>query len=573
MKKSILIFTAAAALAAVACNKQEQVPVSEGKTIQLTLEATRGEADTKTAISYNDEYASLESVWTPGDKIYVYDMQSGTQAGILTQDGVIVNEKSSATAQYASSYATFKGSITVDENKEYLFVYQGKDNAKAVAESLLTFDLGTSADVAGLAKWDIATATGKVQVNAGTGYCAASFSNKLAFGYFSTEGINNALTAKNYYSQVTLDVRSGNVKGVEGDLTLPSNAKFYLPLVPGNVSIECNTVWSEQSGFLGKATIGQATAFTAAAGKYYRLGKNNTDSFGPVKFKSTGWTNYETLKESTFAVSATKNVHFTQGNLQWIGTNDADATEGYWKIADSQYSYLGAANAKGESNESGSKLNAGSVDLFGWGEVEAPFLCSSKNGDYQPSITTANVELPEEANWATKFNNGVALYTDKDADIAYPKVGGAYCVLSKAEWQYLFAHQYWGFAAVSVNGSTVNGLVICPSSIDTDEKASAILSTWYKSSANQTGKTAAFSENALTQNTIDENGLLFLPAAGFRSGAGAPSSVSTYGNYWSTTSSTETYAYDVRFATTLFHSVNSYDRYGGFSVRLATIAE
>ena len=73
------------------------------------------------------------------------------------------------------------------------------------------------------------------------------------------------------------------------------------------------------------------------------------------------------------------------------------------------------------------------------------------------------------------------------------------------------------------------------------------------------------------QATIDANGLLFLPAAGYLSGAGAPSVVGTYGLYWSATSSSATDAYNVGFRTTNFISADSYNRYGGFSVRLASV--
>ncbi len=73
------------------------------------------------------------------------------------------------------------------------------------------------------------------------------------------------------------------------------------------------------------------------------------------------------------------------------------------------------------------------------------------------------------------------------------------------------------------------------------------------------------------QATIDANGLLFLPAAGYRSGAGAPSYVGTYGFYWSATSSSATNAYVVYFYTTYFDSASSGNRYRGYSVRLASV--
>ena len=577
MNKTFTLLAAAAALMAVSCAKESNAPVvQEGKTIRLTLEATRGEADTKTAISMNDEYHSLESAWAAGDQIYVYSIKSGEPLGTLTLTGDIVNQKASETAQYATSYAAFTGSITLgggdNINDTFAFVYQGSGRSLSVSSDLLTYDMGTAASVAGLNAWDVAYATGKIQGTAGAASCAVNFSNKIGFGYFSTVPVASGSNIDlNYYSSFTLNVKTGAITGVSGKVSVPGNAAFFMPLVPGTVDLAANKVWTVEAGNLGYATFAQQNSFTAAAGNYYRLGKSG--SYGPVEIRPSGRIEYETLKSSVFNVSASKTVHFTQGNLQWIGTDAVDATQGYWQIAPTQYSYLGAANAKGDSADSGSKLNAGSVDLFGWGEVEAPFLCSTENADYQPSISAANVNLTTD--WATKFNgvSPVTLYAD--AGQAYPKPAGDgnYCVLTIAEWQYLFANQYWGFATVNLtNGGSVNGLVICPNSITDEAGAKAFLTgTVYKSSAIQSGKTAAYSENAIDQATIDDNGLLFLPAAGYRSGAGAPSGVGTFGFYWSATSSSATNAYRVNFYTTDFLSAYSSTRYSGYSVRLASV--
>lgn len=577
MNKKFTLLAAAAVLMAVSCAKESNAPaVQEGKTIQLTLEATRGEADTKTAISMNDEYHSLESAWAAGDQIYVYSIKSGEELGVLTLTGEIVNQKASATAQYATSYAAFTGSITLGGSDaisdNFAFVYQGSGRSLAVSEGLLSYDLGTSADVAGLNAWDVAYATGKIQGTAGAASCAVNFSNKIGFGYFTTTPVASGSDIElNYYSSFTLNVKTGAITGLAGTVSAPGNAVFYMPLIPGTVNLSSEKAWSQVAGNWGYSAAAQQNSFTAAAGNYYRLGKSG--SYGPVEIRPSARVEYETLKNSVFNVSATKTVHFTQGNLQWIGTDAVDATQGYWQIAPSQYSYLGTANATGESNESGSKLNAGSVDLFGWGEVEAPFLCSTVNGDYQPLITAADVNLTTD--WSTKFNgvSPVTLYAD--AGQAYPKPAGDgnYCVLTKAEWQYLFANQYWGFATVSLTaGGTVNGLVICPNNITDEASALALgLTTVYHSSATQTEKTAAFSENSIDQATIDANGLLFLPAGGYRSGAGAPSYVGARGYYWSDSSSSATNAYGVYFNAMNFNSADGYNRYRGHAVRLASV--
>ena len=578
MKKLFYFAAAATMMTMAACSNEDSVldqyagnEVAKGTTVNLTLQATRGEADTRTAISMNDEYHSLESAWESTDKIYVYSLQSGTQLGTLFVEGDVINQKTSDAAQYSTSYATFKGSVTVPANEVKLaFVYQGKDRSLTPTDGLLTYEMGTVSDVAGLAKWDVAYATGELQIDGTDAYVAASFANKIGFGYFTTAAVASETAVKvNYNSSFTLDVKSGTITAVAGQVEVPGNAEFYMPLMVGTVAMQGDPAWETKDSKLGKSAVVQKQSFSAAAGNYYRQGK--AGNYGPVPFVKTEWENYETLKNSTFAVSATKNVHFTQGNLQWISTDATDASKGYWKIADSQYSYLGTANAKPTTAEAGTKLPAGSVDLFGWGEVTAPFNGSNQNGDYQSSISTANVDLTTD--WATKFNSGTELWADVEEGQAYPANGGDYCVLTKDEWQYLFANQYWGFATVNLtNGGTVNGIVVCPSGVDENTAKSYLTGTVYKSSAVQTFKTAAYIENIISQETIDDNGLLFLPAAGSRSGTSI-SNVGSRGHYWSTTSSSATGAYRVYFRTTGFRSAHSDSRYLGFSVRLASVAE
>lgn len=579
MKTTFNLIAAALLLGMTACTNEEFVesPVQNegGKVISLTLNANRGDATTRSDVSYNSEYGSLESAWKAGDVIYVYSIKSGAKLGTLAIDGDVTNQKASDAAQWKTSYATFKGTITLGTGDaitdKLAFVYQGDGRSlTADAEGLLTYDIEAKEDVADLNVFDVAYATGQLQGTAAEAYLAVSFSNKLAFGYFSTETFAAGNLNTDYYNQFTLDVKTGTLKGVGTGAVVPGNKTFYMPLIPGTINIQLDKAWSKVGDDYGYSGGALSKTFTAAAGTYYRLSKNNaTDPLGPVAFESTTWKKYNTLADSKFNVSATTQVYFTQGNLQYIGS----AATPYWRVADSQYDYLGTSNGKPANADSGATIDANTdVDLFGWGEVEPPFLGSNVNADYQPDITTGNVDLTTD--WATKFNGTAKLYAS-DSNVEYKdaaKKGGNYCVLTKAEWQYLFANQYWGFATVTLtNGSTVNGLVICPNTVTTEEQAKTFLTgTVYKSSATQSGKTGAYSENSITQATIDENGLLFLPAAGNRSGLSI-SNVGSRGYYWSTTSSSATDAYSVNFNATYFYSAVSSRRYYGFSVRLASV--
>ena len=572
MKKAFTFIAAAAfILCSAGCQKQElQKDEFGGQTINLTLEATRGDATgTKTTISYNGEYGSLESLWTEGDKIYVYSRKSGNQIGVLTLTGDIVNQKTSATAQYATSYAKFTGSVTISGNDDitddYAFVYQGNGRAlDADGEGKLTYEIGTSTTVDGLNAWDLAYATGKIQGSAASASCAVSFTNKLAFGYFTTAGLTETGLSAQYYSGFTFDVKTGTVTGTRGSVTLPDQHVFYMPLIPGEVNMDCGKAWAQQSEKWGYTTTKQSKSFTAVAGSYYRLGRNS--DFGPVTFTKTDWTLYETLKDSKFKVAADKEVYFTQGNLQYIGS----AATPYWRVAPDQYSYLGVNQGCPTSVDTCSEIPANTdVDLFGWGEVTPPFKGSTVNSDYQPTLN--GNELATD--WATKFNGASPTTLKADATQDYLKNGdGAYCCLTKEEWTYLFDNQWWGLATVNMNdGTTVNGLVVVPndgadaSAIELHART-LLTGTIYKSSADQ--KSAKYSDNTITQTIIDENGLLFLPGAGYRGGL---TIFGGDGNYWSVTANSSENAIRLVFGNTGFKLSSTGNRYGGSSVRLAIV--
>lgn len=279
-------------------------------------------------------------------------------------------------------------------------------------------------------------------------------------------------------------------------------------------------------------------------------------------------------------MSATKNVHFTPGNLQWINTDAGHADVGYWRIAESQYSYLGKYNAITNSPRKGGVLKAGPVDLFGWGQVTPGSMYgSTDNTDYVSSITSGDQQLPDNNNWATKFNitgeGAATLYAAPDQPYQKPAGDGAYCVLISAEWKYLFANQYWGYATVSLTPSgTVNGIVVCPNSVD-ESTAKSYLTGHIQKSSSYTGSSSSrsrYEDNKISQETIDNNGLLFLPAAGRRAGSSIDD-VGSIGYYWSTTSSSATAAYSMHFGAMHFSNPNSYGRHYGFSVRLASVAQ
>ena len=552
MKKSLAFISAAALAVLAGCNKEAAAPetAGEGQKIQLTLNATRGE-DTKTSIEKNDNYGSLESKWAVGDKIHVYSTKSNSELGTLDIVGSsIINEGGGTTGQYATSKATFSGSVTLGANDDissdtFVFMYLGSGvDSKSITvtdgAATISYDIAPITSVSGMAAYDIARATGKILGTASEATCAVTFSNLISFGYFTTKPITQTLTGT-YKTSFTVNINNGNVEGVEGQITLPSNADFYLPLVKGDVNIKCNRVWAQNGTTYTQ--VAQSKSFNVTAGgQYWRMGA--LQNYGPVAFTESDDITYDVLANVKFAVGDASYVRFTPGNLQYIGS----AAEPYWRLAETQFDYLGTANAKPASSTTESILYTGDIDLFGWGEVGAAysdadyyrnipndgklyFQGSTDNAKYLGNAdwlghlaVGANGELPDERNWATKFNgeNPTKLYADKVNDKTYPLTGSAltYKVLSSTEWTELFRRQKFFFCCVTtLSGAEVNGIAVLPYNVTSIEGVSNL----YQLASNETslsGLSDEYNKNKIKQNVIDSNHLLFLPASGRRHGSG-----------------------------------------------------
>ena len=90
-----------------------------------------------------------------------------------------------------------------------------------------------------------------------------------------------------------------------------------------------------------------------------------------------------------FSVSSTKQVWFSQGNLQAVCTsadNDGSTQESWtWSFATNQYDYVGNAAANNAINGNGSVSSAGTVDLFGWSTAATYYgihICNENASEY-----------------------------------------------------------------------------------------------------------------------------------------------------------------------------------------------
>ena len=246
-----------------------------------------------------------------------------------------------------------------------------------------------------------------------------------------------------------------------------------------------------------------------------------------------------------FSVSATKQVTFSPGNLQYTQSTNT------WSFAENQYDYIGTDNVTGGSVESdptyGDKKSgtalADKVDLFGWSTAATNFgvSTSTSSSDYSGSFV----------DWGTnKIGN--------DAP-------NTWRTLTYDEWNYLLnnrnnASSLRGVA--QVNG--VNGLIFLPDNWTCP--AGVTFKSGFHSSYGVDYYAAYQTFTAGQWSKLEAAGAVFLPATGGRYGSDV-SDVQNYGFYWSATMYNSYYAFCFYFNSDELY-MNHYTRYGGQSVRL-----
>lgn len=215
-----------------------------------------------------------------------------------------------------------------------------------------------------------------------------------------------------------------------------------------------------------------------------------------------------------FSVSETKQVYFSQGNLQY------QASTNTWRFAEHQWDWVGGdcdylnfqhpGNVVGSNNSDISSTYSGWIDLFGWGTsgrnhgaiCYQPWSTSSDDDDYY-AYGSANNNLSDftgEADWGyNAISNG-------------GNQEGLWRTLSSSEWDYVLNKRLGlRFAKAEVNG--VDGLIILPDYWN---------STYYSLNNINDYEGSYCSDNKISSNdwinNMQSHGAVFLPQSVHRSG-------------------------------------------------------
>ncbi len=250
-----------------------------------------------------------------------------------------------------------------------------------------------------------------------------------------------------------------------------------------------------------------------------------------------------------FSVSATRQIYFSQGNLQY------QASTNTWRLAEHQYDYVGSANSNISSTYSGW------IDLFGWGTsgwnsgavCYQPWSTSTPSSCYYPggSATNSLTGAYAEADWA--WHNAIS----NGGNVTHQ-----WRTLTSAEWGYLLNSRTNASSkrgTGNING--VGGLIILP---DIWTLPSGCLFT--AGFTNYGDDYTHNSYNLAQWSQMEAAGAVFLPAAAYRYGLSVYR-VGLNGTYWSSTPRSEYDAYGIHFSSHHLNATEFFSRHLGFSVR------
>ena len=265
-----------------------------------------------------------------------------------------------------------------------------------------------------------------------------------------------------------------------------------------------------------------------------------------------------------FSVANGRTVHFSQGNLQYIGS----AGTPYWKFAEHQYDYFGA------TSQYSANINV-DRDLFGWGTSGYHDEDDAYNTNYQPYSTSGDVVNAANNNYGYGPSTNMT-----DIDLTGTSANYDWCVynaiqnggnapgqwrtLTINEWTYLLTGR--ANAASKVGYATVagvHGIILLPDDFTDPMKNGG-------SGAFAPKATEGWSANTYTADdwsAMELAGAVFLPITGQRNVTGGQWSWADEGFYWSASHALQATAYGLHFSSNATSTSEGLPRYRGVAVR------
>lgn len=453
MKKIFSLLAAALLIAACTPNEELGTPFQVGQ--KVTLAASMGgngakQMPGKQRVAGVDNGVQIDLTWNEGDQITV---KVGDATAVFTLESGAGSASATFTGTMPASGTTYQVSYPVNYDESVLA------NQTYTANGFGKGLMKMSTKVAG-------TLDGGFTMSADNALLGLQLSGTKTL---SKIVVTNTAIAKTY----TL-----NCAGV----TLSNAATLFYIVVPAGE-------WA--SGFIVEVFDAEGnviTSFTKAGAVTFSA---TTSMVMPVKEVEEPVQNYEGI--GVFSVSATKQVTFSPGNLQYTQSTNT------WSFASAQYECLGTDNVIG-----------------GWEEEDYdPEYGYSKSG-------TAFADKVDLFVWSDGTNNfGVSTFTGSGSFVDWgtnkidKNAPDIWRTLTKDEWSYLLwnrtnAHDLVGVA--KVNG--VNGLIFLPDNWTCPEGVTFKPGFYYSAGVLHYYSHQYFSIDQWSK--LEAAGAVFLPAAGYR---------------------------------------------------------
>jgi hypothetical protein len=513
-------------------NTEQNINENEGEKVYITLNVNQGNGS---RLDVDPPHVVFQN----GDKIYV--ASNGVYVGYLEYNGTNFSGSISDATEglplyfYLLGNADLTETLTAGSTTSCSVSISDQTTTKSVISSAPSNeDFGTTNTFTATLRNKCALAKFNVTTSSSAATCITGFNNKVTVSFS-----NNTLTPS---------------KEGTGIIQLPAGSgEKWAILLPQQAM---------SAGAAGSAYSADGD-YTGTCGAVPVINNNGYLTTG-IAVTVTTEVNPGEVPTGAICGKFTINnngdqMYFSQGNLQYIGS----AAEPYWKFAENQWDYFGDVSA-------GQNVDR---DLFGWG------TSGWNNGNmyYQPYDTESFWDI--ETGYGYGPTDGTNYKYDLTGDYANADWGvynaisnggntpNQWRTLTESEWYYVFYSRNTSsgihYAKGIVNG--VNGVILLP-----DNWTASVYAL------NYTNKfSAPYNTNEITAENwamMENNGAVFLPAAGSRVGPSGSSSES-HGCYWSASSFLSTSSsYRMSFDG-LGIVIDCTYRFEGQSVRLVAPAE
>ncbi|MBQ9865352.1 MAG: hypothetical protein IJM33_08470 [Bacteroidales bacterium] len=496
MKKYTMALTAVLMLLTlVSCQKDK-----EGK---IMFHASLENTQSKTSFGINGDNGTIS--WNTGDLVKVFDLNSQS--------------------------AVVSASPNADPTMADLIYVEGAENLGAECYAIYPSDFALTYNTITLPPVQ-ASVSGELTKYPMYGHTTSeyfSFKNLCGVLELQLQGAGVAVSSIDIVA--TAHDAANNSVNLSGDFTIDYNSGEPV-LTSGNgsnsVSLTCSTpvnIGSMQSFFIYLPPA----AYTAMAihihtnyGREYTKELHfpeGTSNFTVNRnefytFPITLADNPVGTKGGAFSITGGRQVYFSQGNLQYIGS----ATPKYYKFADNQYDFYGRNGQNANScTDSVNPTNCTyDCDLFGWGTGNKPWYNRNGTGYYRLYFEWGDYPILNGGNAA---NSG-------------------WFTLGQADWNHILFNR-----PASTIGTTANarharamvcgvvGVILFPDVYT--HPSDVAVPTNINSSADGWGNSYSASDWA----KMEAAGAVFLPAAGRRNGNKGENQVGYYSGYTSTNNS------------------------------------